>query len=130
MDPTNAVIPGAIVKAINIETNVRYSVTTNSVGQFTIPNVLPSTYKVEISKQGFRTLVRPDIIVHVQDILALNFVMPVGATSEIVTVEGGAPLVNTQDASVSSIVDRSFVEKLPLNGRSFNTLLQLTPELL
>jgi len=44
-----------------------------------------------------------------------------------VTVEGGASLINTESAAVSTVIDRNFVESLPLNGRSFNTLLQLTP---
>ena len=126
-DPVNAVINGANVSAINIDTNAAYRTTTNAVGQFTVPNLLPGTYRLEIAKPGFRTIVRPDIIVHVQDILALNFVLPIGAASEIVTVEGGAPLVNTEDASVSTVVDRHFAENLPMNGRSFQTLILLTP---
>ena len=52
---------------------------------------------------------------------------PIGAVSETVTVQGGAPLVNTGSGSVSTVIDRNLVENLPLNGRSFNTLLQLTP---
>jgi len=62
----------------------------------------------------------------VQDALAINFTLPIGAASETVTVEGGAPLVNTQSGSVSTVINRNFVEGLPLNGRTFNTLLQLT----
>lgn len=127
VDPSSAVIQGAIINAVNVETNLRYSTTTNAAGQFTIPNVLPGTYKLDISKQGFRTIIRPDIILHVQDILALNFNLPVGAPSEIVTVEGGAPLVNTQDATVGTVVDRQFVANIPLNGRSFQSLINLTP---
>jgi hypothetical protein len=48
--------------------------------------------------------------------------------SETVTVEGGPPLINTQDATVSTVVDRQFAENLPINGRSFQTLIQLTLE--
>lgn len=126
-DPANAVIERASVNAINVDTNVAYRTTTNTVGQFTVPNLVPGTYRLEITKQGFRTIIRPDIVVHVQDILALNFVLPIGAASEIVTVEGGAPLVNTEDATVSTVVDRHLAENLPMNGRSFQTLILLTP---
>lgn len=66
-------------------------------------------------------------MLNVQDALAINFTLPVGAVSETITVEGGAPLINTQDATVSTVVDRQFAENLPLNGRSFQTLIQLTP---
>jgi hypothetical protein len=50
-----------------------------------------------------------------------------GAASETVTVEAGAPLVNTESGTVSTVVDRALVENLPLNGRSFQTLMMLTP---
>src|SRR5258707_4179674 len=53
--------------------------------------------------------------------------MTLGAASETVTVEAGAPLVNTESATVSTLIDRRFVENLPLNGRSFQTLIMLTP---
>ncbi len=65
--------------------------------------------------------------VNVQDHLEQNFKLAVGSVSESVTVDGGAPLVNTESAAVSTVVDRQFAENLPLNGRSFQTLIQLTP---
>ena len=70
---------------------------------------------------------KPNVILHVQDTVELNFEMAVGSVSESMTVAGGAPLANTESAAVSTVIDRNFVESLPLNGRSFNTLLQLTP---
>ncbi|MGH9553419.1 MAG: TonB-dependent receptor, partial [Terriglobales bacterium] len=76
---------------------------------------------------GFKTIIKPDITLNVQDALSINFTLPIGALLETVTVQGGAPLVNTQSASVSTVIDRQFVANLPLNGRSFNILLQLTP---
>src|SRR5258708_40068834 len=82
---------------------------------------------MEVSKQGLKALLKPDIVLHVQDVIAINFSLPLGSVSETVTVEGGAPLVNTESAAVSTVIDREFVSNLPLNGRSFNTLLQLTP---
>src|SRR5262249_1402603 len=68
-----------------------------------------------------------DIVVNIQDALSINFTLPVGAVFESLTVEAGAPLVNTESAAVGTVINRKFVETLPLNGRSFNTLLQLTP---
>src|SRR6185503_19392800 len=64
---------------------------------------------------------------HVQDALEINFEMALGETSEAITVEGGAPLVNTESGTVSTVIDRTFVENLPLNGRSFQTLIMLAP---
>ena len=61
----------------------------------------------------------------VQDVLHLDFEMRVGPTSETIQVESGAPLVNGESATVSTLVDNRFVENLPLNGRSFGSLLEL-----
>ncbi len=72
-------------------------------------------------------MVKPDIVLHVQDVSTINFEMAVGTFSESVTVTGGAPLIDTESAAVSTVVDRQFAENLPLNGRSFQTLIQLTP---
>lgn len=126
-DPTKAVIVDAKVIVINVGTNIRYETATDKSGSYDIRNVPPGTYRIEVEKPAFKTVVKPDVILHVQDAIAINFEMVLGSVSEIVTVEGGAPLVNTESASVSTVVDRQFVENLPLNGRSFNTLLQLTP---
>src|SRR5262249_25726879 len=57
----------------------------------------------------------------------IDFEMALGAASETITVEGGTPLVNTQSGTVSTVIDRTFVDNLPLNGRSFQTLILLTP---
>jgi hypothetical protein len=126
-DPSGSVVPGTQVTLVNDATNVGYSATTNEAGIYSVPSVPPGKYHIQVSRNGFKNLIKPDVILHLQDAPTLNFTLEVGAASESVTVEGGAPLVNTTDAAVSTVIDRDFVEKLPLNGRSFNTLLQLTP---
>jgi hypothetical protein len=126
-DISGAAIPNAAVVVINDATGIRTTTETNAEGIYSVPNLQPGTYRIQVSKQGFKTIVHPDIVLHVQDAEAIGFTLPVGPTSDTVTVEGGAPLVNTENAAVSTVIDRNFVESLPLNGRSFNTLLQLTP---
>jgi Carboxypeptidase regulatory-like domain/TonB dependent receptor len=126
-DPSKARIADARVAAVNAGTNARYESRTNGSGEYSLPNIPPGNYRIEVEKEGFRTLIKPDLIVHVQDVLAIDFEMPVGSTSDSVTVEGGAPLLTTESATVSTVVDRTFVDNLPLNGRSFQTLVLLTP---
>ena len=126
-DPSSAAVVGAEIVAVNDVTGVQYITKTNNEGIYVLPNLPPGPYRVQVSKIGFKTLIKPDITLNVQDSLSINFGLLVGAFHEIVTVQGGAPLVNTESGSVSTVVDRNFVENLPLNGRSFNTLLQLTP---
>jgi len=127
IDATSALVTAAKVDVVSQETNFRYSNQTNGEGIYSVPNLPPGVYRIEVSKPGFKTILKPDVILHVQDVVAINFTLPVGSTSESVTVEGGAPLVNTVDAAVSTVVDRQFAENLPMNGRSFQTLIQLTP---
>jgi hypothetical protein len=127
LDPGKATVPGASVEATNVDTNISYKGTTDNEGRFTIPDLPPGNYRISVAKPGFKSLVKPDVVLHVQDVIALNFDLPLGSVSEVVTVEGGAPLINTESAVVSTVVDRQFVENIPLNGRSFQTLIALAP---
>lgn len=126
-DPTGATIAGAEVLVVNDATRVQFAGKTNDEGIYVIPNLPPGSYRVQVSRVGFKTIIKPDITLNVQDALAINFALPLGAVSEVVTIQGGSPLVNTESAAVGTVIDRQFVDSLPLNGRSFNTLLQLTP---
>lgn len=126
-DPSGAVIVGAEVIVENAATNVQYTTKSNNEGIYVVPDLPPGPYRIQIANIGFKTIIKPDILLHVQDALAINFTLSIGAASETVTVQGGAPLINTESAAVSTVIDRQFVQNLPLNGRSFNTLLQLTP---
>lgn len=127
LDPSGSTIAGADVLAANDATGVQYSAKTNESGIYVVSNLPPGTYRLQISKIGFKTLIKPDIVLNVQDALAVNFTLPIGAVSETVTVLAGAPMIDTQDGAVSTVVDRQFAENLPMNGRSFQTLIYLTP---
>ena len=127
VDSSGAAVVGAEILIANDATGVQYPAKTNGDGLYLVPNLPPGTYRLQISKVGFKTLIKPDITLNVQDALAINFTLPIGAVSEIVTVTSGTSLVNTENAAVSTVVDRQFAENLPMNGRSFQTLIQLTP---
>lgn len=126
-DPSGAVIVGADILVANDATGVRYSARTNESGIYVVSNLSPGTYRLQVSKIGFKTLIKPDIVLNVQDALAINFNLPIGAVAETVTVTAGASVVDSQDGTVSTVVDRQFAENLPMNGRSFQTLIELTP---
>jgi Carboxypeptidase regulatory-like domain/TonB dependent receptor len=126
-DPAGKVIPGAEIIAVNDLTRVQYEAKTNGDGIYTVVSLPPGPYRIQVSKVDFKTIIKPDIILNVGDALSLNFTLEIGASSVVVTVEGGAPMINTTDATVSTVVDRQFAENLPLNGRSFQTLIDLAP---
>ena len=125
-NPSKATIADAKVAAVNTGTNFRYETATNGTGEYTLANLPPGTCRVEVEKSGFKKLIRPDVILHVQDALAVDFEMAVGSVLDSITVQAGAPLLNTWDATVSTLVDQTFVENLPLNGRNFTFLAQLS----
>jgi len=127
VDPSGAAIAGATVEVINEATNLKYSSKTSREGIYVIPELPPATYRIEVSHVGFKTVLKPDVIFNVRDAVAINFKLPLGATSETVTVEAGASMLNTVDASVSTVVDQTYVKNTPLNGRSFQDLILLTP---
>ena len=127
LDPTGAIIAGADITVVNDATRIEYPTTTNNEGIYVVANLPPGSYRIQVAKIGFKTLIKPDIVLSVQDALAINFNLPIGAASETVTVTGGVPLINTENATVSTVVDRQFADNLPMNGRSFQTLITLAP---
>lgn len=126
-DPSKAVIPGVQITAINTQTGEKSSTLTNRSGQYVLPDLNPGTYRIEVDKQGFKGIVQAGVVLHVQDVLQINFHMAIGSASETVTVNAGTNTINTTSATVSTVINRQFIENLPLNGRSFQTLIELTP---
>lgn len=127
VDPSGLSITGAQVKLVDIDRDTTIGTRTNPSGLYTFPSVRPGRYRMEVTVAGFKVVNVTGLTVNVQDHLEQNFELSVGSVAESVTVEGGAPLVNTESATVSTVVDRNFAENLPLNGRSFQTLIGLTP---
>src|SRR5258708_11693869 len=126
-DAQGRAVPGVDVQAVNIDTNVVRSGKTNDSGIYAIPALPPGRYRLLVMKDGFKEINKTDLVLDVEDPLEQNFGLAGGSMAESVTVTGGGPNINTTDASVSTVVDRQFAENLPLNGRSFQTLIQLTP---
>ncbi len=126
-DITGKLILDADVEIANDATGVIYSARTNGSGMYLVPILPPGHYHVQVSKRGFKTIIKADLVLNVQSAVALNFVLPVGATSESVTVDAASSAINTTDATVSTVIDRKFVENMPLNGRSFQDLISMTP---
>jgi len=126
-DSSGAVVPAAGVQLQSVDRGEVIATVTNGAGIYVFPSVHPGQYRIAVKKEGFRRVDVLDFVVNVQDHIEQNFSLQVGSISESITVSGGAPLVNTEDASVSTVVDRNFAENLPMNGRSFQTLIDLTP---
>jgi len=126
-DEQGRMVPGVTVVLTNLNTGVAYEAKTNGDGLYNASNLPPGIYRANVTRDGFKSIVKGDIELHVQDVASINFQLQVGSVSETVTVEAGGLTINTTDASVSTVVDRQFAANLPMNGRSFQTLIELTP---
>lgn len=126
-DPTGAAIRNAAVSVVNTGTNVSLATQTNEAGKFAFPVLAPGTYRVKLDHPGFKQIVNDGLVLHVQDTVALNFRMELGMATETVSVEAVAATVNTEDAATGTVIERKMVENMPLNGRSFQGLISLTP---
>ena len=126
-DLTGAVIPGASVRLIDAARGTQTERATGLDGFYAFASVRPGHYTVEVKKSGFKLFRLTDVAVNVQDNLEENVRLSVGNVSESVTVEAETVNVNTTDGTVSSVVDQHLIDNLPLNGRSFQTLIMLTP---
>lgn len=125
-DPTGANVPNATVELRNQETGVRHQTTTNQEGVYSLPALKPGTYVATVQAQGFKTLTREAIVLNTAERASIDFSLQVGSASETVTVTDEAPLIN-ESLAVATVVDRQFVENIPLNGRSFQSLIALAP---
>ncbi len=126
-DPTGAVIPGATVTATNEATGVATARPTNSEGFYTIPDLQPGFYTLRAEAQGFKTFVNAHVELTVGYTQRVNFKLEVGAVTQSVTVEGQAPLVDTETDRLSELVTARQVANLPLNGRNVFQMMQLAP---
>src|SRR4051812_4852110 len=95
-DPTGAAVPNAAVKVTDQQTGIVASKQTASDGYFTVPLLKPGVYSIEVSASGFSTAVRKDVTLQIQQVVQEDFALQVGNIQQQVTVEGGAPLLNTE----------------------------------
>lgn len=126
-DQQGAVIQDAVIEIRNIDTDVVVASRSNRVGLYNLPNLSTGRYVMSVRKPGFQTVTATGISLQVQDNVSRNFTLQVGSVNESITVTASNISANTTDATVSTVIDQRMVRELPLNGRSFQTLFQLTP---
>jgi hypothetical protein len=126
-DPQNAAVPKAALEVRNEGTGAVTRATTNSEGIYTISGLNPGRYDATVQAQGFKTTTRDGIALEVAQRARLDITLEVGSVEEKITVTSDATLLNATDASVGTVTNRTFVENLPMNGRSFQSLIYLTP---
>ena len=126
-DPSGAVVPGAQVTVHGIATGLDRVVTSDSAGNYTVPSLLPGNYSVTVQASGFSTYKLTSVSLQVDQNVTANVHLSVAAAGEVVNVQGAAPIIDAQTPTVGQVIDQKTVQEMPLNGRHFLDLTNLTP---
>ncbi|HUX68406.1 MAG TPA: carboxypeptidase regulatory-like domain-containing protein [Terriglobales bacterium] len=126
-DASGAVIPGATLQATNIATGIVQTATTDARGLFRFPALPSGTYLLRAEKAGFKAVLQQGIALSVASSRVVDFTLPVGQSSQSITVSAAALQVNTTSAQVSTLINQNQVTQLPLNGRDVEQLVLLAP---
>jgi Carboxypeptidase regulatory-like domain/TonB dependent receptor len=126
-DSSGAAVPAGKISITNVATGDLREVSSNADGLYSAPNLLPGTYEVSVSAQGFSTVVQKGITLTVGAQQALNFTLKPGQVSQSVEVTDIIPAVQSNSSSISDTVDSRTVRELPLNGRDWTSLATLEP---
>lgn len=126
-DPTGAAIAGAAVEATNLATNIVQRAQSNQGGDFVITPVLAGNYVLTVTATGFQKATTKTIEVQVGQIVRQDVTLPIGTANTTVEVTSAAPLLATDSATSGQVISNRQLTELPVNGRGFYRLAQLTP---
>ena len=126
-DPSGAAVPSAKVVVKNVDTGNERTAASDSEGRFLAPLLGVGNYEITVSAQGFATTVTKGYMLTLGQTITANIPLRVAAAAETVTVESTAPVVETSSSQTATLVDSRLVAGLPVNGRRFLDLAQLTP---
>jgi hypothetical protein len=125
-DSKGAVLLGAQVRATNVDAGTSSTALANRDGVYVLRDLRPGQYRLTVDNEGFQQIVLVGLTLSAQDAVGRNFTMQVGSIIQSVTLTASGEKVNISPA-VGTVVNQQFVQNLPLNGRSFQSLIGLTP---
>jgi hypothetical protein len=126
-DSSGAVVPDATVTLSNVDTGVKTVTRTNGTGVYSIENIVPGSYVLEVEKQGFATVKQPSFTLAVNQTATVNFTLRAGTTQVTVEVSAQGVQLETATAELGNVIVQKDVDDLPLNGRNFTQLTLLSP---
>ena len=125
-DSQGAVVPGATVTVLNVETNLPTETVSDSTGVYVARDLVPGRYRITAALPGFKTFVRDGVVLRTAETATVNLKLELGAVEETITVTAGLSEVETSGSVLSQTMENKRVSELPLNGRQVYMLLQLT----
>jgi hypothetical protein len=126
-DQSGGVVPGAAVEVANVATGVTTSTTTNGEGNYRVPFLIPGTYVVTVTLDGFSRFVSQKVLLHVADVLTMDATLQPGGLQDEVTVSASAAVVNTTSAGLGQVVDARRISELPIREGTAVELVILAP---
>ncbi len=126
-DQSGAAVPDAQVTLVNADTQFTRVVQGSANGQYVASSIPTGSYTITVIKPGFEKLQRAGVVLTAASTLTVDMQLAVGSQTQTVSVTGTAPLLQSQSATVSSLVDSQQIVALPLVSRDFTDLVLLTP---
>ena len=126
-DPQGALVPNAVVKATNLGTNIVQTATTNSGGEYVITPVQAGVYNLTVTAKGFSVVSTSNVEVQVGQVVREDLALQLGSENTTIDVTVETPLLSTDTATIGTVISNHQLTSLPLNGRGFFRLAELTP---
>lgn len=126
-DTSGSVVPNAAITVRNMGTGLSRQTMSGAEGQYVVPFLPVGRYSLRVEHPGFKAFTQEPIELSVNQTATVDARLAVGETSETVSVEAGANLVQTESAQIGAVVDSKRIVELPLNGRNVLQLVQLMP---
>ncbi|HYK91844.1 MAG TPA: carboxypeptidase-like regulatory domain-containing protein, partial [Acidobacteriota bacterium] len=126
-DPSGAAIPGATVTAKDMNRGTEWPTQTNAEGIYAFPRIPVGTYELRVEMKGFKTSVRSNIVLELNQRARIDVQMEIGGTAESIEVTGAAPLLNTETTIVGAVIPSNSIINTPLVTRNYISLTLLAP---
>ncbi len=126
-DQSGGVIAGATATVTDVQRGISRTLTTDSEGGYSAPNLIPGSYTVRVEAPGFNSVERKDIVVEVGSDVRVDIALQPGSQAQTVTVTGEVPMIDTTSATLGQTLDNQAISDLPVNGRNYQELLSLKP---
>jgi hypothetical protein len=125
-DEEGSSVPGANIQLTSVDLGTVYTVLSNTEGIYNLASLPIGAYKLQATVPGFQTYVQSGIVLRVGDNVQINFTMKVGSVSEKIEVTANTTMVQTQQNTISQVIDQKRIVELPLNGRDPTELITLS----
>ncbi len=126
-DASGARLPSVAIKLLNLQTGNENTAATDATGEFLIPGVLPGLYSMQVQRDGFAAVHLTGLSLNVGESRQFLIKLRLSPVEQTVEVDASGQSLNTEDAQMTTVVDSHLVQNLPLNGRSFQDLIAMTP---